>query len=249
MLLTAQSYHALAVTDELHWNDFVTLIGGELVAPLISQEHVKNADYLFREWGLVVELKMLEEDLTDHPGFCSKISDAIDDNINAENSPNAQTHRIDKVIERKLDDIIKKANRQIKETKINLHFNSYKGVIILINAGFMALPLNRASDIVRRLIGGRHYSSVNGVIYIEAWATEIDDEISINASVLMNRSTSKGLVEKMLAIWEAWLLYTENPDIRFRSRDGDLYIRFDKKLVKTPKGNRFALEASIAYGT
>ena len=36
------------VVDEPHWQEFVQTVGGELVAPLITRQGVKNADFLFR---------------------------------------------------------------------------------------------------------------------------------------------------------------------------------------------------------
>lgn len=53
------------LADESHWNAFVVEFGGELIAPLIRQSGVKNADYLFRKQKVIAELKILQTEFFD----------------------------------------------------------------------------------------------------------------------------------------------------------------------------------------
>jgi hypothetical protein len=54
----------------------VRKVAGELVSDLLPphQDREKNADYLFREYGVIGELKRLEKDQGDDPGMATKRS-------------------------------------------------------------------------------------------------------------------------------------------------------------------------------
>ena len=107
-----------SISDEAHWDDLVELTGGARLSPLINRPNVKNADYIFHQFETIAELKVLEEELTDHEGFSNKIRDALDKSRYADNSEEAEIRRVSQILRAKIkDNLVVKANKQIKETK------------------------------------------------------------------------------------------------------------------------------------
>lgn len=142
-----------SVADEPHWQEFVKLAGGELVAPLITRQKVQNADFIFRHDRVVIELKVLETEFLDAPSVVSKIEAAFDRNPNGDPNDLAAPlgRELLKILRAPLQRIIKKANRQIRETKQELGLVGWRGIIVMVNDGFRAL----SPDLVMRLCSDR----------------------------------------------------------------------------------------------
>jgi hypothetical protein len=110
------------VADEPHWNEFVLMAGGELVAPHIKRQGIKNADYMFPTARVIAELKIIETEFAHTEQTLEKV-DALAakyPNVSPDDATMPLHDELIQIIRKTLQRIINKANRQIKETKIEL---------------------------------------------------------------------------------------------------------------------------------
>ena len=144
------SIRHLHLPVEQTFNEFVEKVGGELVEKSLShQQGEKRADYLFRTPGIIAELKCLEHDLFT-PDYHIKLQALVNDwqarglvgrilgtvQLDLQRLPRqCQTEWL-RITERPLNrDIVSRANRQIRETKVALGLPEAKGVLLLANEG------------------------------------------------------------------------------------------------------------------
>jgi len=140
--------------DVLHaqFDTFVPLVGGVLVRDLITPgpNDPDNADYFFQEDAIVAELKVLETDRTQ--------DDSIDVKVQAKFAewqasgrlpgiaygapvvpstalPQRLQWELQRIHSEPIRRLIKKANTQIKQTKLDLEQPAAKGLLLLINEG------------------------------------------------------------------------------------------------------------------
>jgi len=205
-----------SVADEPHWQEFVKRTGGELIAPLITRQKVQNADFLFRHDRVVIELKVLETEFLDAPSVVSKIEAAFDRNPNGD--PNDLTaplgRELFKILRAPLQRIIKKANRQIRETKQELGLVGWRGIIVMVNDGFRAL----APDLVMRLcsdiLAGESYSSADAFIYQTNHYIEVPGNpyALLLWAPLYAEKSGQDLVEFVNDLGRQWRKYVEDAD-------------------------------------
>ncbi len=125
------------------FNDFVKHFGGEVLPP--SSEG-KTADYLFREQNIVAELKCLMEDRTARVNAevtkivqqwyrkHRKLPSGFDGkSLPIATAPEEIQDAWLKVLAAPVEDLIKKANRQIRETKKRFDLPAAKGVALIFN--------------------------------------------------------------------------------------------------------------------
>ena len=156
------------IADEPHWQKFVQSVGdGELVAPLIKRQGVKNADFLFRSARVVAELKVLETEFLDTDSVRQKVADAYARNAdsNPEDEDSPLRRELVGILRAPLQRIINKANRQIKETKQELGLVGWRGVIIMVNDGFRGLSPGLVMGLCANILAGKSYSSSDAFIY------------------------------------------------------------------------------------
>lgn len=166
------------VADEPHWQEFVQgLGGGELVAPLIKRQGVKNADFLFRQARVVAELKVLETEFLDTEGIRQKVVDAFSRYAGKDQEDKGLRLRYEliRILKAPLQRIVNKANRQIKETKQELGLVGWRGIIIIVNDGFRGLPPGLVMDLIASILDGKSYSSTDGFIYQTNHYVELAD--------------------------------------------------------------------------
>src|SRR4051812_35944937 len=65
------------IADETHWNEFVLRAGGELVSPHIKRQGIKNADYMFPDSKVIIELKILQTEFSRTEQMLSKVEGLI----------------------------------------------------------------------------------------------------------------------------------------------------------------------------
>jgi hypothetical protein len=166
------------IADELHWQQFVQGIGGgELVAPLIKRQGVKNADFMFRSARVIIELKVLETEFIETASSRQKIEAAfashVGDDVEGQQSPLKQ--ELLKIVKAPLQRIVNKANRQIKETKQELGLVGWRGIVVIVNDGFRGLPPGLVMGIIANILAGKSYSSCDAFIYQTSHYVELPD--------------------------------------------------------------------------
>jgi len=160
-----QNYRSIA--DEPHWNEFVQKTGGELVAPLIKRQGVKNADYLFRRDKVVAELKVLETEFGHTPQNLDRIKQLVACNPGVDPwNPAQPLHRqILMLLKAPLQRIVNKANRQIKETKAELGLTGWSGMLIVVNDNFRGARPGLVQGLFSHILAGTSYSSIDCFLY------------------------------------------------------------------------------------
>ena len=156
-----------SIADEPHWNAFVQTTGGELIAPLIKRQGVRNADYLFRDAKVIAELKVLETEFAHSKEMLARVDALFAKHLGADPDDPAAPLRRELIGELKkpLQRIVNSANRQIKETKIELGLPDYRGVLICVNDNFRGLRPGIVSGLIGHILAGTSYKSTTAVIY------------------------------------------------------------------------------------
>lgn len=139
-----------------------------------------NADFIFHHEKVVAELKRIEADNLRSPANQKKINDAIDNffhdgkiktkDITEENWRSVPTELQEIFYDITTNSIVnhvKKANQQIKETKVRLQLHDYKGVLIIVNDGVEAYPPSVFMHAVFRLLMKR-FSGITFFIFVTA---------------------------------------------------------------------------------
>ncbi|NKN02244.1 hypothetical protein [Rhizobium leguminosarum] len=131
------------VAEEKHFDVCVSRFQGERVDSLITRKGVKKADYLFRDAGVVAELKVLETEFAQTPEAGKKLADikarCID--LNEEDAAKLMFRGAFEILRAPLQRIIKKANTQIRETKQELGLTGFEGVLLCVNDNYKGIPL------------------------------------------------------------------------------------------------------------
>lgn len=136
---------------------------GERVSTLITKASVRNADYLFRHHKIVMELKILETEFAHAPNILVKLASLIRQQAL---QPDANFYRdYFRILRAPLQRVIKTANRQIKETKIELGLTKYSGIMICVNDSFRGIRPGMVMSLLSDTLAGESYNSVDCLIY------------------------------------------------------------------------------------
>jgi hypothetical protein len=144
---------------EQTFNELVREHGGAIILDEYYKEKTgkppefPNADYIFHSEKVVAELKCLMDDNSDSPNNQDKINAALDrfysagkikskviDEAAWPNLPKELQNEIYSITTRSIRARVKKANRQIRETKAKLGLDSYSGVLFIANDGLISMP-------------------------------------------------------------------------------------------------------------
>lgn len=162
----------------------VVSIGGTLVPDIVgSSPNFNNADYLFDEFNIVAELKILSVDQMVEPSIRDKMS-AIYRQASARGEANVIAYgeaiiaagnlspefsrKMGEVYRKPIQRLIKKANKQIRQTKEHLPRKEHSGLLILVNDNHRALEPQHIQWILRATLHNRNYSSIDTVLYFTA---------------------------------------------------------------------------------
>ena len=178
---------------EAVFSEFVTEFGGE-VLPELSD--TKTADYLFREENIVAELKCLMRNQTEDmnnkvarvahdwvkkhkklpPGYDGKV-------LEIAKAPKEISDRWLEIFKAPLENFIRDANRQIRETKRRLNTPDAKGLLLIFNQGN---PLhNRPQDFRLLLVSvlrkrkpnrERKFPHIHGLVYFSFETVKTEKE-------------------------------------------------------------------------
>jgi hypothetical protein len=112
-----------------------------------------NADYVFHSDKVVAELKCLMDDNSDSPNNQKKLNLAVDrfyadgkigtktiDGSTWAGLPKELQNEIYSITTHSIRARVKKANRQIRETKEKLRLSAYAGMLFIVNDGLISMP-------------------------------------------------------------------------------------------------------------
>ena len=162
----------------------IELLGGERVSKTFGESpSFQDADFIFKDYGIISELKSLEEDKISDDLNIEKFSKLYLKELEANNAAviafgavNMSTKGFSEEFTRSVIDIykrpiqraIKKANRQIRETKLAFEQPKFQGLLIVANNNHSALDPWHANFILEELLSKSDYSSVNSAVYLNA---------------------------------------------------------------------------------
>lgn len=168
------------INVEKCFDEFVKDFGGELISELLPKDpHFYNADYLFQGRSVIAELKCLEKDTFRDKEYQKKLNSmynkwvregAIQPKgfgriiINTRELPVKCQLDVANLVKRPVERSIKKANRQIKQTKDHFGLLDAKGMLLLVNDGNYSLESDAVMYTVGRILNAQ-YTSVNSVVY------------------------------------------------------------------------------------
>lgn len=141
-----------SVDAEDTWREFVGSAGGLLVEELIHEpREFENADFLFPSIPVVAELKEVDTEFDRstafRTGFLSLIDRVIKEDPGWRPSlvggcgayPKWFSREFVRLFRPQISRVLKKANRQIRETKTHFGIRAPTGMLVFVNDGFTAL--------------------------------------------------------------------------------------------------------------
>ena len=162
---------------EKTWDEFVAVIGGELVRNLLPGDPpIRNADYLFRADGVVCEMKTMRKDLLRSADIQAKLDKlyhrwaaqglvppipAGRQKVDSKTLPEKCQIQWMNVLKRPLKEAVEKANKQIKQTKSHLDLPDARGLLLLVNDGNYTYELDVVAYLTSHLLKPRFDSSGN----------------------------------------------------------------------------------------
>lgn len=168
------------------FNDLVRAHGGAIVLGEFMLEKTgkppdfANADYVFHSEKVVADLKCLMDDNSESPQNQAKINAAIDrfytegkiktKEINEETWPSFPVELHNAIYEITTNSIqgrIRKAKKQISETKERLGLNDYTGMLIIVNDGLFSFPPSAFVHATLKLVSP-YVSQINCFIFTTA---------------------------------------------------------------------------------
>lgn len=166
------------ISVEESWRQFVRSVGGEVVEDLLPEPRTfENADFLFRAFPMVVELKEVETEF----GRSSAVSDGFRALIGRlmEEEPSWRPNLLGgsgdypqwfsnefiRLFRPPISRILKKANRQIRETKAHFEITASTGMLVFVNDGFTQLEPHFVRALACDLLVNS-YSSIDCFLYM-----------------------------------------------------------------------------------
>lgn len=163
--------------SEKFFDRFVDQVGGKRVAVLIAKNPTfDNADYLFEPANVIAELKCLRTDFAAAPEFKQRTVELAGDYIGngrmafgalfgAKPMPREFVNDALRLLRPPLARVLKKANRQLRETKAHLGRSDAMGVALIVNDGFITLEPHFIVGLISNILLNS-YSSIDAFVYI-----------------------------------------------------------------------------------
>jgi hypothetical protein len=174
----------MLIDVEKELNNCVTAIGGRLVRDIVGNSpNFSNADYLFTEHKTLAELKILSVDQMQKSNIRDKMSEIYREamgrgetdvivygeaKVSSDHLSTEYARKIGEVYRVPVQGVIKKANKQIRQTKEKLGLSEYSGLLILVNDNHIALEPQHVDWVLRETLKDRNYSSIGSVLYFTA---------------------------------------------------------------------------------
>lgn len=163
---------------ERNWEEFVRSVGGEVVEDILSEPRTfENADFLFRSLPMVAELKEVETEFgrssAFHEGFRALIGRVMVEDPNwrpnllggSGDYPKWFSREFIRLFRPPVSRVLKKANRQIRETKAHFGITEPTGMLVFVNDGFTQLEPHFVRALACDLLVNS-YSSIDCFLYM-----------------------------------------------------------------------------------
>lgn len=160
------------------WQEFVQLSGGEVVSRLLPEPRTfENADFIFKNAGVLAELKEIETEFSKseafHKGFDELMNRVLAEDpdwkpllFGGSGKYSAWFHaEFVRLFRPPISRVLKKANRQLRDTKEHFEIHSATGILILSNDGFTAIGPELVRALAAQLLV-HSYSSIDCLVYI-----------------------------------------------------------------------------------
>jgi hypothetical protein len=218
---------------EQAFSDFVKHFGGQIVSEIPGYEaKAENADYFFQANSVIAELKCLEMDVAENANIKSKIQTCIDRwadlglipqryglsvMLKSNDLPEQCRHELFEIYRRPLQRRLTKANRQIKQTAVDLGLNDFRGLLLVANNGNFGVDPNLALYLIWRTLGNR-FSQITNVVFFTA-----------------NMFFRSALTTKPTLVWiDVRRTHLQTIDLDFLARLRDGWFRHYEKLTGVP---------------
>ncbi|MGF6176583.1 hypothetical protein [Ensifer sp. 4252] len=165
------------VAEEKHFDQCIGRVGGERIDNLITRMGVKKADYLFRDAGVVAELKVLETEFAQSAEAEKKfaiIRERCAD-LSEEDATRLMFRGAVDILRAPLQRIVKKANTQIRETKQELGLTGFEGVLLCVNDNYKGIPPAIIEALISDILTGTNFRSIRAYVYITNHYIELPD--------------------------------------------------------------------------
>lgn len=163
---------------EATWREFVSRSGCTVVEQIVPNPRTfENADFLFQEKGVIAELKEVVTEFGTSAAFI-KSFDELMSNVIAENPnwkpvliggneplPNWFRREFVRLFRPPISRILKKANRQLRDTKAHFGIKEATGILLFVNDGFTALGPEPVRALAASLLQNS-YSSIDCFVYL-----------------------------------------------------------------------------------
>lgn len=208
---------------EKEFDECVKVVGGIRVTDVTGMEPTfPNADYLFYNYRVVAELKCLDEDKIKDEKLSHKASDIYErylklgkapvvvfgrQIITTNGFPEEFSREIAELYRVPLHETIKKANRQIRETKHRLGMDQFHGLLILANNRHSALDPALAMWLLSETFRRYSFESINSILYFTANIKAEHPEINKDLLVWIpshrdpNNMCPEGLLKQLESVW------------------------------------------------
>lgn len=204
------------IATEPNIDRFVMSVGGERAEKRLPNLRVPNADYIFEKERVIVELKILETEFGESEPFKEKES-AIYAQVASKFSFGeivrwekgaAEFFALKKIelFRAPLSRVAKKANKQIKCTKIALNDHSYRGVLWLVNDNFREVGFDLIFGTMCRILKGAN-SQIRALIYVTNHYVRVPGNDYANllwVPVYANHEADEGLPEFVNWLGTEW---------------------------------------------
>ncbi len=167
-----------ALPVEPLWQEFVRSFGGLVVHDVVPEPlNFQNADFAFLDQGVIAELKEIETEFSRTAAFRSSFNTLMQRLVTEQPEwrpalfggdgkvPAWFIPELVRLCRPPLSRILKKANRQLRETKIHFGVNSETGVLLLVNDGFSSISPEFVRAQVSELLL-HSYSSISCCVYL-----------------------------------------------------------------------------------
>ena len=234
---------------EATWREFVQLAGGELVSDHLScSPTFENADYFFPAASAVAELKEIETEFSRSKAFLNKLDELLTRLLREDPNwrpllfggdgkyPEWFRREFVRIFRPPISRILKKANRQIRETKEHLGIQSPTGILLLVNDGLTTL----GPDLIRSLACNllvNSYSSIDSFVYltlnryVEIAGSDVPRLLWIPT---YSDRAQESLVHFVNSLGRSWFTFLEGKIgpfmVKGETQDGDI-IKGSKSIV------------------
>lgn len=210
---------------ESTWREFVSSSGDTVIEQIVPNPRTfENADFLFREKGVVAELKEVATEFGSSAAFRANfsglMSKVVAENPNwhpalfggKEPMPNWFHREFARLFRPPISRILKKANRQLRDTKEHFGIKEPTGILLFVNDGFTALGPEPIRALVASLLQ-HSYSSIDSFVYltVNRYVALPDSDVPrlIWSPVYSNRAPA-WLADFVNSLGNSWFIFLEN---------------------------------------